>query len=326
MAINKARALLYAGGAVAAVAVFAVVYTGRSEHRHATAPGTAATDVSAGEIELVRTGYAYQFDGGKLEDLSEETRSFALRDQEWAERVEFVPVRTGPSALAAAWAPTLLDPSGVADEVQHASLLTTIADHAWARAQDTPSAYVSLVDRSPDLAWNEPDATNPTAIEIRRRNAQTGVFYTYFLEQEFDPGLSSLDLARVVWDGLRRFDHLIDEVGVGESGCRILITRARAPAELDRYGLVGKNAPENPDYWWSDGGRYGMEFVRPVRSAASWLADLPSLVVAQANIIVKLRDGRLGNWQSRWYLHPETGDWVLDAMQATSGKTMMLVW
>jgi len=265
-------------------------------------------------------------DGESLDDLSEEDRASMLRDQEWARKAEFVQIASGPSALAEALAPSLTDPSDLVDERLERALLDTIADHLWVRSRDTPDEYITLVEADPSLEWNEPDPADPDRIEQYRRNVQVGVFYTYYLEDTLDPALSSkTEILPRVWTALRRSDHLIDAVGVGGDGARILITRALAPAELHAY-LTGKHAPENPMYWYSSGARYGMEFARPVRDATSVLTDEPSVIIAQTLILIRLRDGRIGDWICLWRFDPHTGRWILDDMNVSSGKTVMLVW
>lgn len=323
------RIHIITAGAVGVTAIgFAVLlfFVARSSSSHTHAPGQAGAPVDASEIVIFRDGYDYEFDGLTLEDLSEEARAQILRDREWAAAAEYVPISVGVESLAHSWSESLQDPSLLATPAQAAALLRTIAEHARARSHDTPDLYISLIESDPALEWNDPDPASPNLLSVRRRDFQTGFFYTYYLEKQYQPGRASRDVLREVWDGLSRFDHLPAEVGVGPAGARILISAALSQAQLEGYGLTGKHAPENKEYWVSHGGRYGMQFLRATRTAESLIAERPSLTIAQANILIRLRDGRPANWQSAWYLDPDTGTWVLDKMQSTSPKTVMLVW
>jgi len=284
------------------------------------------SEATTEERRLFREAYDYEMDGESLDDLGEERRARVLRDQQWARKAEFVPIAAGPYTIAEALAPSLIDPSGLVDERVERALLDTIAEHLWVRSRDTPDEYIALVEADPKLEWNEPDPDASDRVELRRRNAQVGVFYTYYLDDTLDPALSSRnEILPRVWAALRRYDHLIDAVGVGEDGARLLITRALAPAELHAY-FDGKHAPENPMYWYSDGARFGMELARPVRDSTTVLNNEPSVIIAQTLIIVRLRDGRLGDLVCLWRFDPDTERWALDDMNVSSGKTVFLVW
>lgn len=312
---------------VAAIGLAALLFiVARSSSSHTHDPDQAAEPVGERELVIFRDGYDWEYEGKTLDDLSEDKRAYALREHEWAAAARYVPIAVGVDSLAQSWAESLHDPSALATPAQAAALLRTIAEHAWARSLDSPEMYIGLIESDAALEWNDPDPSQPNLISIRRRDFQTGFFYTYYLEKEYQTGRPSRDVLREVWDGLARFDHLPAEVGVGPAGARFLIYTALSEAQIDGFGLEGKHAPENPDYWWSHGGRYGMQFSLAKRSAASLIAERPSLTVAGVNILIRLRDGRHANWQSTWYFDPDSEAWVLDTMSTSSAKTVMLVW
>jgi len=315
--------------AFAAVIVFVIVSGGgRSVGATGVTPAGDA-GVTERERRIFLTDYeaALDYDPESFDDPEDELWAYVHRDQQWAAESEFFPIADGPPAIAQALAPSLIDPSGVVDHRLERELLDAIAQRLWAYSQDTPDAYVELVENDPNLEWNEPDPADPDRVEQRRRNLHVGVFYAYVLGRPFDPASSSrATLLPEVWAGLRDHDFLVEACGIGERGARIIIDRALAPAQLEGYGLDGKHAPDDPDYWRSNGGRYGMQMCRPARTAESWLSESPSLTVAHANILVRLRDGRLGNWRSTWYLSPRDRRWALDHMGVTSGKAVLMVW
>jgi len=320
---GRARRIMIAAGfaafLVAAIVTVVAVKNGGSSD----AGSTSGTEI---DPRVFRTAYVYERSGVSLDEVDEEYRSLALRDQQWEREGQFLPISSGVDSLAAAWRASLRDPSGVLTEAQTTALVRKIAEHARARAQRTPDAYVALVESDPHLEWNETDPVEPERLDTRRKNLHVGVFYRLFLEQPYDPEKDLRAMLDEVWDGLDRYDHLFDEVGVGERGVEILALNARAPGELRLFGMTGKHTLRDPDYWKTVAGRYGMQFVRPVRTGEELLAERPSLTIAFAHVLVRMKDGRLLDWKTRWHIDPDSGAWALDVAQASACKTAMTVW
>jgi len=276
--------------------------------------------------ELFRTAYLYERNGDSLEDMSEELREFVLRDQQWRREAKFLPISGGVDSLVAAWRASLRDPSGVLTPAQETALLRAIAEHAHVRAQRTPDQYIALIENDRHLEWNESDPEAPERLDTRRKNLHVGVFYRFFLERPYDPDKDLRAMLDEVWTGLDHYDHLFDEAGVGERGAEILVIKARAPGELRLWGLMGKHTLRDPKYWEGHGGRLGMQFVRPIKPGEALLTDRASLKVAFVHVLVRMKDRRLLSWNTRWYLDPDSSDWVLDAMESSASKTAMVVW
>lgn len=292
-------------------------------------PETSKIRVTEKDRELIRTAYIFDHPGNEpLSEYSNRMKDLVFRDQQWAREAEFLPLGGQSASIMSAWESSV-ENRGAADDAQIAELLRTIARHANVRALDSPDAYIDLIDNDPGLEWNDPDPADPERLSIRRRNFKVNAFFTWFVDGEFDDAALSKTLVRDVWDDLSRFNHLIEAVGVGPRGARILVATMRSEEQLKAafYGLHGKYEPPNREYWSSIGGGYGMQFSRPTENIDDLLSTRrPSVPVAMVNLIVRMRDGNLGNWQSVWRLHPVTNTWQLDTMQATSGKTVMLVW
>lgn len=265
---------------------------------------------------VFRTGYGFEMEGRSLEDLTPAERSLELRDEEWRRTADFLPISAGVDALAGRWRSSLADPSGVLEPGQGAKLLGAVARRAWALGQPTPAAYTALVaEQQATLQWNRDAA----------KDFQIGIFYRYFLDRPLDDAAPHLRLLEEVWNGLREHEHLPQAVGHGEHGAAFLVQLVRTPAQLDTLGLSGKHAL-NAGYWQAVAHRYGMRFTRPAVTADDVLERRASAVIAHAHVLIRLQDGRIANWMSTWLLDPESGEWVCQMSQTSSGKTAMIIW
>lgn len=282
---------------------------------HGAAPGAANLPQSL--LTHFHDGYSYQMEGRSKESLSEFELEFELRDVEWNEKASFVKLSAGIDEVVSRWKSTLDDPLDALTDAEEEHLLFTLAEHASVRAADSPSEFITLVEATPTLDWNERFADH----------LQIFSFYQLFIDHEMPAGASNREVLDDVWRGLRDRDHLFDEVGYGDQGAIILVRSIRVPSQIRDMGFAGKYPYEGDmDYWTSIAYRLGMAFTTPTVDLDTTLAEHSMAKVAYVHVLVRLRDGRIANWNSAWFLDPETGEWVNPLMQTSSSKTSTIVW
>lgn len=290
--------------------------------RSKSAGGVGAARDAVPSPEQYRELRDHEMVGKSAEEISEDLRAAIFRDEVWRSKAGFqkIPAEDWRS-VSASFQERIADPSGVVGRAEEEALAEAIARQAWLRSRPSPEQFRAWIDGSDLYDWN----TDRDTIEAARRDAQLRFFYENFLERPYDPESDLQQRLSQVWEGLATHAHLFDAVGTGEFGAAILVKRIRTEGELDALGFSGKHAIDR-DYWGSYGYRYGMQFTKPTRTGAEVVAEAPSVIVAFSHIIVRYGDGRLANWMTRWHLDSESGRWIYDMTQATSGMTTMVVW
>ncbi len=272
--------------------------------------------------QLFRTARDFELEGKRLEDLDDAERARNFREDLWNARVRFEPIQSGMSVIIPAWRALVEDASALLTPAQRDALLEEIFAHALARSNEQPDAFIDLIESQPKYRWNDGEASTQ---EGRRRDFQMGLFYTYFLERPMPTDDDLRHRLSEVWGGLAQHDHLFADAGVNAEGAAIIVSLARVPAQLDQLALTGKSAV-SPDYWTAVSFRYGMQFSRPTVYATEAIAVSGSVTTATSHVIIRMQDGRLMNWITRWRLDAGTQEWTMDMTQASAARQAFIIW
>jgi len=267
--------------------------------------------------EAMRTRAFYEYEGLDVAEMSERERNWYLVDQRVWPNADYAPASATLDLIIRWREESLRDPDALLDAQQREALLHTLAEHASARAQPTPDAYIELVERDPGMDWND-------ANELRRHPQVHGA-YKAFIESSVADDADALAILRAVWGSFAAHDHLFKEVGVDEEGAVFLVRRLRTVREASTNGYSGEHAL-NKAHW--DGVYYqgGMPFSTQNRTLEQALQEAPSALVVNAHVLVRMGDGRLANWISAWFYDETAERWRTQYMQMSAPKLAKVVW
>lgn len=267
--------------------------------------------------EFLRNARYFESDGKTLADYApKEQRRYMIDKLVWA-HAEFVPA-VATDQLVGRWdESSVRDPDGLLDDAQRDSLLRTIAEHARARAQDDPDAFIALIETPPDGGWRMP--------EDLREHPQVVAMFSAFAESPVPENADAKALLRQAWAALARHDHLFDEIGVGENGAAFVVRRIRTSREASTVGFSGEHALDR-EQWGGTWFRVGAPFSNMPVSIEDMLERKPSALFVDAHVLIRLRDGRIANWISMWFYDDDAGRWRNDYMQMSGSNRVVLIW
>lgn len=258
-----------------------------------------------------------RFERLRLEEMPPEERARYLIDELIWSHATFAPA-THAEGLVEAWSEaSIRDPDGVLDPEQRESLLRAIARHARARAQDTPDAFIDLIEREPGAAWRDAD-------ELRSNMVVKGI-YVAFVEAPIPEDIDARSILQLAWSGLARHGHLFDQAGVGEDGAAFLVRRIGSRSEAWTVGFSGPHALERKQ-WGSVYFQAGAAFSRQPLVVEDLLAVKESVLFVDAHVLIRMRDGRIANWISMWFYDDDARRWRTNYMQMTMSKVAKVVW
>ena len=241
-------------------------------------------------------------------------------DKEWRKQAEFISLDRPRSVLVEHWSFTVGDSRDLLTPEQERAALRKLAEHAVARAQQTPERFRDLIDSDPAEVWVE-DMAPPAHVG----SSQKTLFYDLYLERAYDPDASRQQVLGEVWAGLEQHNHLFEAVGHGSKGADFIVARVRAEAMARAADHSGPDVPQDPGYWSTKSTRARMKFTDSANTVENALKTNDHVLMFYANIIVRLGDGRLTLWRPALFLDPETGRWAFYRMNTSSTMTTMVV-
>lgn len=203
------------------------------------------------------------------------------------------------------------DPSRVLNPQMRNELISTIAGHLRARAEESADFYMALAEQEPTRFIGPEDDENAW-----RTVQQHYAWVTDGRQARRDDARGALRTSFSFWLGESK--RRLTGVGVGPRGMRIDVIRTRNVAELASGAAfgVGYGAPDVVEtrFWMGGGGGGSPLFRFPLVPLQEVIDKNGSAVVAQSLLTVEDVSGRRYPWRTIWYWIPERSQWGTEGM------------
>ncbi len=197
---------------------------------------------------------------------------------------------------------------------QRRFLVETIARHTMARSEDSPEAYLSMIESEPGTRWIEPAED--------RNWERPDDWFKYH-----DGAAASRDdprgaLSRIIQEANGRNKERVVQYGVGKRGLVLEISskRVRSVDQKEDWFL---RSDDEMRYWFGPSGMAAMRFRVPARTLERVIEEEGGAVVAACMMAVANEGGVTYGWYTIWYWDAESGSWQCDSMNRRGTPGMM---